>query len=401
MPLTDTAIRAIRPLGKPQHHFDRDGLFLLVTPRGGRWWRFKYRFGGKSKLLSLGVYPEVSLKDARARRDEYRVMLNQGIDPGEVRKAAKVPIARTVDQFDLVVEQWHKKMAPSWSANHAALVMRRLERDVLPALGGRSIKEIRAPDVLVVLQRMEERGVGVSAHRVRQIIGQVFRYAMACGLVETDPTYGLRGALAPVQEEHHGSITNPEEVGRLLVAIDGYGGSAVVRCALRLAPLVFVRPGELRHAEWVEINMDAAEWRIPGAKMKMKSPHIVPMSRQALQVLGDLQRVTGDGRFLFPSTVSSSRPMSENTVTTAILRMGYARGEMTGHGFRSMASTLLNEQGWHRDAIERQLAHSERDSVRAAYNYAEHLPERRRMMQAWADYLDGLKANCLKLYHID
>lgn len=264
----------------------------------------------------------------------------------------------------------------------------------------RTIGEITAPELLAVLRKIETRGTLETAHRVHQTCSRVFRYGVATGRGERDPAADLRGALPPVKETHHASITDPKRIGDLLRAIDGYDGSPITRAGLQLAALLFVRPGELRKAEWAEIDMDKCEWRIPAARMKMREVHIVPLALQAVVILKELEKLTGSGRFMFPGARTNGRSMSENTLNAALRRLDYGREEMTAHGFRSMASTLLNEQGWHRDAIERQLAHSERDGVRAAYNYAEHLPERRRMMQAWADYLDGLKlgAKVLPLY---
>jgi integrase len=388
MPLTDTAIRNAKPQLKPFKLFDGGGLFLLVNPNGSRWWRLKFRIGGKEKLLSLGVYPDVSLKEARDKRDEARKLIAQGIDPSAQRKATRAAEAET---FEAIAREWLAKFGPSWTPEHAERITRRFERNVFPWIGARPVREVTAPELLAVLRRIEERGALDTAHRAHQNCGQVFRYAVATGRAERDPSADLRGALPPVNDKHHASITDPKAIGALLRAMEGYQGSFVVLCALRLAPLVFVRPGEMRGAEWAEIDFEKAEWRIPASKMKMREQHIVPLSVQALAILRELHPLTGAGRYLFPSERTGERPMSENTVNAALRRLGYSKDEMTGHGFRSMASTLLNEQGWHRDAIERQLAHAERNAVRAAYNYAEHLPERRRMMQAWADYLDGLK----------
>ncbi|MEO5368502.1 MAG: tyrosine-type recombinase/integrase [Magnetococcus sp. DMHC-1] len=389
MPLTDIAVRNAKPSTKDMYFFDGGGLFLIVTPGGSKKWRLKYQWQKKTRMVSLGIYPDVSLKDARMKRDDARKLLASGIDPSEVRRKEKAK-ASGEDAFETVARAWIAKMATIWSAGHVSLITTRLERDVFPWIGKASVRAITASDVLAVLHRMEGRGVAVSARRVRQIIGQVFRYATASGLADGDPTSALKGAITPTRETHHATITDPTAIGGLLRAIDGYQGSIVTRCALQLAPLAFVRPGELRHAEWSEIDLDKTEWRIPGAKMKMREQHVVPLARQAVAILRELHLVTGTGRYLFPSIRTADRPMSENTVLAALRRLGYAAGEMTGHGFRSMASTILNEQGWNRDAIERQLAHGERDRVRAAYNYAEHLPERRKMMQAWADYLDQL-----------
>ena len=391
MALSDTAIRNAKPAGRPIKLFDQRGLFLLISPAGGKWWRFRYRFGGKHKTLSMGVYPDVSLRDARERRDAARKLLANDVDPGEQRKAVKAAkTERAGNSFEVIGREWFAKYSPNWAAGHSDKIIRRLERDIFPWLGGRPIAELTAPELLATLRRIESRGAIETAHRAQQNCSQVFRYAVATGRAERDPTADLRGALTPVKERHHASITDPKRVGELMRAIDGYRGSFITKSALRLAPLVFVRPGELRKAEWVEFDLDGAEWRIPAARMKAREQHIVPLSKQAVAILQELHALTGDKQHVFPGVRANGRAMSENTVNAALRRLGYAKDEMTGHGFRSMASTLLNEQGWHRDAIERQLAHAERNNVRAAYNFAEHLPERRKMMQAWADYLDKL-----------
>jgi integrase len=394
--LTDVKVRNAKPGLKPRKLFDGRGLFLLVTPSAGRWWRFKYRFCAKAKTLSLGVYPDVGLKEARKRRDEARKLLATGVDPSAERKARKAAraaeMARETSTFELVAREWFEKYSPIWASGHAATVIRRLERDVFPWLGGRPVGEIAAVELLEVLRRVEARGALETAHRIKQICGQVFRYAIATGRASRDPSGDLRGALPPVKETHHAAITKPAEVAALLGAMKRYRGSFVVRCALLLAPLVFVRPGELRKAEWSEIDLDGAVWRIPAERMKLRQEHLVPLSRQAVTVLKELRPLTGSGRFVFPSMRTTTRPMSENAITAALRRMGYEQGTMTAHGFRTTASTLLNELGWPADAIERQLAHAERDAVRGAYNRAEFLTDRRHMMQAWADHLDLLTA---------
>lgn len=392
MPLSDTAIRSAKPGAKAVKLFDGGGLYLEVTPSGGRYWRIKFRVEGVEKRLSLGVYPEISLKVARARREEMRKRLAMGMDPSAQRKALKASRAESnANGFEVIAREWHKKRIPTWSDGHAATLLHRLERDAFPWIGAKAISAITPPEILSMLRRIESRGALETAHRIGQYCSQVFRYAIATGRAERDPIPDLRGALPPTKQTHLASIKDPVKIGELLRAIHGYQGHFVTMCALRLAPLVFVRPGELRSAEWDEFDFAAAEWRIPAKRMKAGELHIVPLSTQALAVLEELHPLTGQGTLVFPSVRSIHRPMSENTVTAALRRMGYQSGEMTGHGFRSMASTLLNEQGWHRDAIERQLAHGERNKVRAAYNYAEHLPERRKMMQAWSDYLDGLR----------
>jgi integrase len=401
MPLTDTAIRNAKPGAKPIKLFDGGGLYLELSPAGGRWWRLKYRHGGKELRISLGVYPDVTLRTARERRDEARRLLAEGIDPGALRKTAKARSAEAAaNTFEAVAREWHAKHSPNWAESHSSKIITRFEADAFPWIGARPIEELTAPEILRTLRRIEERGALDTAHRVLQTSSQVFRYAIATGRAHRDPCADLRGALPPAKGDHYAAITDPSEVGALLRAIDGYAGDYVTRHALRLAPLLFVRPGELRHAEWSEINFDKAEWRIPAAKMKMRAEHIVPLSTQAIETLRELQSLTGSDSYVFPSLRSRGRPMSENTVNAALRRMGYTTEQMTGHGFRSMASTILNEQGWNRDVIERQLAHVERNAVRAAYNRAEHLPERRKMMQAWADYLDSLKRGGSKVVAI-
>lgn len=400
MPLTDTAIRKIKAPTKTTKLFDGAGLYLELTPAGGKWWRLKYRHEGKEKRLSLGVYPEVGLKLARERCHDARKQLSAGVDPGMVRKAEKRSIAGS-ESFEAIAREWHAKFAPTWSEGHGERILRRLEVDIFPWLGKRPIAEIKAPELLAVLRRIEGRGALETTHRAMANCGQVFRYGVATGRVERDPTGDLRGALPVPKEKHHASITDPKRIGELLRAIDAYEGTLVTKSALRLAPLVFVRPGELRMAQWSEIDLEKAEWRIPAERMKMREQHIVPLSHQAVEILRELEPLTNRPllakpnapRYVFPGSQSRERPMSNNAILAALRRMGYAKEEMTGHGFRSMASTCLHEQGWNHQAIERQLAHAERNAVSAAYNYAEHLPERRKMMQAWADYLESLKAS--------
>jgi integrase len=391
--LSDTAVRRATSGAKRRKLFDAHGLYVIVARTGSKWWRFKYRFGGKEKLLALGTYPEVSLKAARERCHEARRKLAAGIDPSAERKAAKgALVARETGGFETVAQEWFKKFSASWAPSHAKVVIRRLERDVFPWLGGRPVGQIGAPELLAMLRRVESRGALETAHRIHQVCGQVFRYAIATGHAQRDPSADLRGALPPVPEKHRAALTRPADVAGLMRAVADYRGSFVTRCALRLAALTFVRPGELRRAEWSEFDLEGATWRIPAARMKMRTEHIVPLSRRAVEILFELKPLTGGGRYVFPGARTTSRPMSENAILAALRRMGYAPAEMTGHGFRTIASTLLNELGWPRDAIERQLAHAERDGVRDAYNHAEYLAERRRMMQAWADYLDGLAA---------
>lgn len=394
MPLTDTNCKNAKPGdgGKPVKLTDEKGMHLLVN-QAGKYWRLSYRFAGKQKTLALGVYPEVSLKEAREKRDEARRLLADGTDPGAHRKVQKaVKLIQAENDFEAVAREWFAKYKPTWTDGHADRIIRRLERDVFPWLGKRPIAEIEAPELLAVLRRIEHRGAVETAHRAMQNCGQVFRYAVATGRAKRNSAADLVGAIAPPVKSSFATITEPAKIAELLRAMDGYQGSFITQCALKLAPLVFVRPGELRKAEWAEIDLDAAQWVIPAERMKMREKHIVPLSRQAVAILTELQPLTGSGKFVFPGARTNGRPMSENTVNAALRRLGYGTDDMTGHGFRHMASTLLNEQGWNRDAIERQMAHAERNSIRATYNYAEYLPERGRMMQAWADYLDGLKA---------
>jgi integrase len=339
------------------------------------------------------VYPDVTLAKARERREEARRLIADGQNPIEVRRVQKaLLIENSCNSFKQVAIDWHTLHSPKWVPGHRRSILRRLQRDVLPWIGSRPIRAITAQELLVMLRRIEARGAKDSAHRTLQDCGRVFRFGVATGRADRDPTRDLLGALAPVTHRHFASISEPVAVGELLRSIQSYRGAFVTRCALRLAPLLFVRPGELRQAEWCEFDFAKSQWRIPAHRMKMRAKHIVPLARQALVILEELKAVTGRFPFAFPSVRSRFRPMSANTLTAAIRRMGYTGDDMTAHGFRSMASTQLNEQGWNSDAIERQLAHGERNAVRAAYNYAQHLAERSTMMQAWADFLDDLRS---------
>jgi integrase len=394
MSLTDTAIRNAKPGEKPIKIFDGGGLYLEVAPAGGKWWRLKYRFGGKEKRLSLGVYPDVGLKNARERRDNTRKLLANDIDPAEQRKAIKSAQGdRTANSFEVVAREWFAKFKPNWVASHSDKIIKRLERDVFPWIGDKPIADVRAPELLACLRRIENRGAVETAHRALQNCGQILRYAVATGRAERDSSGDLRGALPPVKEQHLASITDPTAVGALLRACDGYQGSFVTQCALRLAPLVFVRPGELRKAEWAEINLDRAEWNIPAERMKLREPHLVPLSTQGVTILRELHALTGSGRYVFPGARTNGRPMSDNAILAALRRMGFAKDEMSGHGFRAMARTILDEVLHVRpDYIEHQLAHAVRDPNGRAYNRTAHLSERRAMMQQWGDYLDKLKS---------
>lgn len=391
MPLNEFTIKNAKSLIKPYKLSDGKGLFLFVHPNGSKYWRLKYRFAGKEKLLALGVYPEISLSKARDKCDQARKLLDDNIDPGLAKQNSKyAAILNSGDTFEAIAREWYLKYLATWTEIHAKRILRRLEKDIFPWIGRRPINEVIAPELLAALRRVEKRGAVDAAHRELQNCGQIFRYAIATGRAQRNVAADLRGALPPVIKDHWATITEPKEIGKLLRAINDYKGHFVTRCALRLAPLLFVRPGELRRAEWSEFNFETFEWRIPAEKMKMRELHIVPLSTQAIAILEELKPLTGEGKYLFPGIRYLNRPMSENTVNCALRRLGYTNDEMTGHGFRAMASTLLNEQGWNRDAIERQLAHGERNQVRASYNYAQYLPERKKMMQAWSDYLMSL-----------
>ena len=394
MPLTDTKIRTAKPADKPQRLFDGGGLYLEVSPKGGKWWRLKYRFGGKEKRLSLGVYPDVTLKDARQRREAARKLLANQVDPSAHRKAEKAAARESgANSFEVLAQEWFKKHSTNWVQSHADRIIRRLERDIFPWIGGSPIAEITAPKLLDVVRRIEQRGALETAHRTLQTCGQVFRYAVATGRAERDPSGDLRGALPRVKGEHFAAVTEPEKLAGILRALDSYEGTLVVRCALRLAPLVFVRPGELRHAQWADIDLEMAEWRYTVTKTDTK--HIVPLSKQSVVILAELKPVTGRGRYVFPSARNpkGDRPMSDNAVLAALRRMGIGKEEMSGHGFRAAARTILDEVlGFPPHLIEHQLADAVRDPLGRAYNRTAHLPERRKMMQDWADYLDKLKA---------
>lgn len=391
MPLTDTAIRNAKPSVKPVKMTDSGGLYLLLRPNGSRWWRLDYRYYGKRKTLSMGVYPDVGLKDARNKRDEARKLLASDVDPGENRKAIKAAkILRSGNSFEIITREWFSKYSATWNASHGDRIIRRFERDLFPWLGGKPIADITAPELLAAVRKIEDRGANETAHRALSNCGQVFRYAIATGRATRDIAADLRGALTPVKAEHFAAITEPKQVGELLRAMDGYAGSQIVRNALLLAPLVFVRPGELRNAEWANIDLEAAEWRY--TVTKTNTPHIVPLSRQAVAILTELQALTGGGRFVFPGARSNDRPMSDNAILAAMRSMGIDKEKMTGHGFRAMARTILDEVlGFRPDYIEHQLAHAVKDPNGRAYNRTAHLPERKKMMQQWADYLDKLK----------
>jgi len=393
VPLTDTAVRQLKAQAKPYKKGDADGLFLLVNPSGAKWWRLKYRVLGREKLLSLGTYPETSLKDARDECAKARALLAKGIDPSAQRKATKhTRSERLANSFEAIAREWFASHGPTLAPSYAVKVIRRFERDLFPSLGKTPVAELTAAQLLKALRGIEARGAVETAHRALGECGQVLRYAVASQRAERDVSADLRGALQPVDSEHFAAVTDPKKVGELLRAIHGYSGSPVVCAALKLAPLFFVRPGELRRAEWAHIDMDAGEWRY--FVTKTKSDHIVPLCRQAIEILRELHALTGHGRYVFPSARGEGKPLSDNAILAALRRMGIGKDEMTGHGFRAMARTILDEVLNVRvDLIEHQLAHAVRDANGRAYNRTAHLPERREMMQKWADYLDGLCGN--------
>lgn len=392
--LTELSLKSAKPERKAYLLRDGGGLWLVVEPPGRKWWKLRIVFAKKENSFSLGDYPTVTLASARKKRNEIREQIAAGIDPGASRKIEKTKAAGQ-DIFEAVARAWHQKSIPRWSAGHAATIKTRLERDIFPVIGSRPIAEITPPEIAKVLQRIEARSIE-TAHRLRNTCRQIFSFAVATGLVAVNPATDLRAALSPKPPpQHMAAPTDPQAVAEILRILDGYEGSFVVRCALRLAPLIFVRPGELRAMQWADLNLTAAEWRF--MVNKTKTPHVVPLSHQALTILEEIQPLTSAGRYVFPSTRSASRPMSNNTVNAAMRRMGIdTRAELTGHGFRAIARTLLDEVlGFRPDFIEHQLAHSVRDPMGRAYNRTAHLEERRTMMQKWADYLDQIKAGKL------
>lgn len=400
--LTDTSIKAAKPSTKPWKLTDALGLYLLIQPSGARWWRLKYRFAGKEKLISLGVYPEVGLKEARQRRQEARTLLLQGIDPSAHRQQQRNAVATAhANNFEAIAREWHSSFLSTWSATTGPRILSALTRDAFPYIGSTPITDVDAPKVLQLLRRVEARGVAYSAGRLRLHIGQVMRYAVVTGRAISDPTASLRRALATPQTTHMPSIIDPVEVGHLLRAIDGYTGTPTTRTALRLAPLLFVRPGELRAMKWADLDLDGGDnpggdnptWTIPAANQKSRRDHVVPLAHQAVDLLRALHPLTGHREFVFPG-LTGGRPMSENTMNAALRRLGYdTRTEITGHGFRAMARTILHETlGFAPEVIEHQLAHAVPDPLGRAYNRTKFLDQRRQMMQTWADHLDTIKA---------
>ncbi len=398
MALTDTRIRNAKPRSKP--YILRDdaprGLQLEVAVSGSKLWRYRYTHDDRERRMALGSYPEVSLEEARRLAMDAKRLRKQGIDPFvQVRikqEKAKAEEVKAANTFKTIALEWLQRFGPTWTAKTRDQNQRRIEMNVFPWLGHRPVDQITAPELLRVLRRVEDRGAQELAHRVKQLCGQIFRFAIATGRAERDPAQDLRGALPPAKKGRMASITEPQKVAELLRAIHGFEGTFTVRCALRIAPYVFQRPGELRRMEWGEVDLRAAEWRIPAAKMKMRRDHIVPLSKQAVNILREIRPLTDHSKYVFPSVRTADRPLSENTLNVALRRLGYAKEEMTVHGLRTTASTLLHEMGYSSDIIERQLAHQDRNKIRAVYNKAEYMPERRKMMQQWADFLDSLRA---------
>ncbi|MEV4783409.1 tyrosine-type recombinase/integrase [Burkholderia sp. LMU1-1-1.1] len=394
MALTDTFVRQVKPIGNSNKKYqDGDGMYLLVKS-AGKYWRFDYRFNGSRKTAAFGTYPEVTLAKARQRLQDARALLADGVDPSSAKRAKKQEqILLEQQTFESIAREWLIKTKVLRAETTQIKVESWLTRNIFPHIGSLAVSQIKPRDVLLAVQRLEARGAIESAHRVKQLCGQVFRYAVALGLAERDVTQDLRGALSPVPPNHYAAITDPGEVALLMRAIHGYSGHQYAAAALKLSPLLFVRPGELRSAEWREIDLAAGEWRIPGAKMKMKNDHIVPLATQAVAILTRLNTMTGHGRYVFPSIRTEDRCMSENTINACLRGLGYAKEVMTAHGFRATARTILDEVLEERvDLIEHQLAHAVKDVNGRAYNRTAHLPARRLMMQRWADYLDGLRA---------
>ena len=394
-PLTPFEADNAKARDKTYRLYDQRGLYLEVTPTGRKYWRLKYRFGGKEKRLALGVYPKVKIAQARTAAEIARASISQNVDPSAERRAKRQEQHRLSDAytFRTVADEWLALQQTSWSENTFKNAQRRLQNYVYPYIGNLPISHIQPADVLNVIRRIENRDHIDTAHRVKQRCGQIFRYAIATGRADRDPAADLRGALAPLRTKHHAAVTEPTQVGGLLRSIAQYHGSETTRIALLLLAHTFVRPGELRKARWSEFDLESAIWRIPADRMKMKLAHLVPLSRQTVVLLRELQHLTGKKAFLFPSTLSDQRPISDNTLNTALRRLGYTKDEMTSHGFRTIASTLLHERGWHTDIIERQLAHIERNKVKGAYNRAQHLDRRAEMMQDWSDLLEDLSNN--------
>ncbi|HUW00236.1 MAG TPA: integrase arm-type DNA-binding domain-containing protein [Gallionella sp.] len=393
MGLTALEVKNSKPADKPIKLFDGGGLYLLVQPNGAKYWRLKYRFAGKEKMLSIGVFPDVSLMDARERRKEARKLLENNQDPSTVKQAQKaVKTIQAENSFEIIAREWFIRHSKNWKENHSSKIIARLENDIFPWIGSRPISDISAPELLSPIRRIESRGALETAHRTLANCGQVFRYAVATGRAQRDPSGDLRGALPPVKrDKHFAAITDPQKIGELMRDIEGYQGSFIVRCAFRLSPLLFVRPGELRKMEWADVDLDAAQWIY--FVTKTETQHIVPLARQAVDLLREIHPLTGHGKYVFHGERDHDRPMSDNAIRSALRRMGWSNEEMTPHGFRAMASTVLDNKGYKQEWLERQLAHEEPNKVKAAYKreaWRMYLPERTAMMQHWADYLDEI-----------
>lgn len=390
MPLTDASCKNAKPRLKTYRISDANGMYLEVRPNGSRYWRLKYRFDGKEKLLALGVYPETTLGEARAKRDKARATLGAGQDPSAVKQEQKRErIERAAQTFELIAREWHAKNAADWTPGYASKVLDSLTQNVFPEIGKKPITDVTPKDMLDVLTKIEARGANEIASRVKQRCGAIFNYAITRLLIETNPTLPLRGSFSTPPAKNYARLSI-QELPEFLRKLDAYEGRKITKLAMQFMAYTFVRTGELRGARWEEFDLVAGQWRIPAERMKMKEQHIVPLSRQVLALLKEVQSITGTGPLVFPSDGRANHPMSENTILYAIYRLGY-HSRMTGHGFRGIASTALNEMGYQSDWIERQLAHGERNGVRAAYNHAQYLPQRVKMMQHWADYIDSIK----------
>ncbi len=394
-PLTDTEVRKAKPENNPYKMGDGGGLFLLVNPNGAKYWRLKYRINGKEKALAIGVYPDVSLADARERRGEARKLLAAGTDPGDIRRAQKASrLDAAANSFEVVARRWHERGVSEWSESYANKVIRLLDKEVFPWIGRRAVDDLEAPDFLLVGRKIESRGIIDTAHRAMQLCGQVMRFAVAEGVSRRNPVADLRGALSPAPKtKHMASVTDPTKVGELLRAFGAFAGTPVVQSALRLAPYLFVRIGELRTMKWADLDFDAAVWSIPAEAMKMREPHLVPLCTQAIEILKDLQPLTGNGEYVFTGGRDPRRPMSDAAINAALRRLGVdTQNELTGHGFRAMARTILHERlGYQPEVIEVQLAHRVPGPLGAAYARAKFIDQRTTMMQTWADYLDDVR----------
>ncbi len=394
MALSDITVRKAKPTDKDYKLRDEKNLYLLVKKNGGKYWRYDYRFQDKRKTLALGIYPDIPLKKARELHQAARQQLADGIDPSAYKQSLKRSSQeQAANSFEIIAREWHTKQLPTWTEGHAKTVMRRLEVNIFPWIGNKPIAQIKPPDILELLRKIEERGAVETAHRILQSCGQIFRYAVGGGRIDSDPCRDLRGQLPPVKSDHHAAIIEPSKIATLMQSLQTYNGMFITRCAIQLLPYVFVRPGELRNAEWTEIDLDTALWKIPAEKMKMKADHLVPLSHQAVAILQNIKPLTQHcSRYVFHSLRTTQRPISDNTLNSTLRRMGFSKEEMTAHGFRAMARTNLDEVLKFRfEVIEMQLAHAVRDANGRAYNRTQYLDERRCMMQAWADWLDGLR----------